>query len=77
MELDTHRRMALQPSFECYNAKCPAEREARRRDGDVQEHHHVVVTLAHRSERQFLRRQLEYEATTSEEERRESFSWWA
>lgn len=74
MEFDRYLRVALQPALERDDPERPAERETRDGDRDVEEHHHVVVPLAHRRDRQLLRAHLEDEPAAREEERRERLS---
>lgn len=62
--------MALEPALERDDGQRPAECETRDGDSDVQEHHHVVVTPAHRSHGHLLSREHERQAAAGEEKRR-------
>lgn len=69
--------MALQPSLKSHDAEYPAASQAGDGDGDVQKHHHVVVSSAHRRDGHLLRGEHEHQTTTREEERCERLGWWA
>ena len=70
MELHRSVGAALQPALKPDDREHPAERQARNRDADVQEHHHVVPALAHRGDRHLLSGRLEHQASARQQEAR-------
>ena len=74
MELDRLCRVTLQPALESDDAKRPAERQTCHCNGDVEEHHHVIVAATHGGKSDLFSRELENETSTSEEERRQRLS---
>lgn len=54
MELDSNMSMALQPAFERHDTQCPAASQTSDGDGNVHEHHHVIMSPSHGSDGDFL-----------------------
>ena len=54
VKLDGGTGVTLEPPFERDDAQCPTECQTCYGDSDVQEHHHIIMTLPHRCDRQFF-----------------------
>ena len=75
--VELHRALcpAFEPALERNHAQCPAERKAGDRNANIHEHHDVVVTLTHRSDRNLFRGEHELQTTTGEHEGRNGLRW--
>lgn len=73
MEFHSALSPTLEPALKRDHTECPAERKACDRDADVHEHHDIVVTLAHRGDRDLLRGEHKLEPAAGEHERGDRF----